>query len=362
MDSVETKLQTIFAKVLNLAPEDIRLNQSFLHLGGDSISAMQVSSICRSQGFAISVQDIIRAKSITALAANVSVSKADQVSEQKIQEYNQPFDLTPIQSIFFEGVGNAYNHFNQSVVLRLSRAFEFEEIKQALTSLVTIHPMLRARYEQDSSGNWRQRVEPSKTSFRLRQHSVRSANNTCMQPLLDQSQATLDVTSLTFAAELFAIEDTFTQAIALIAHHLVVDVVSWGIILEDLQALLNGTTPPPQSLPFHSWTQQQAAQARKDSAKQVFPLENIPSPDFAYWGMDGEANNNGDVLTEDFELSPKDSMLLLGAQDALATEPLDVFLAAILESFRKVFPDRHTATIYNEGHGREPFDSKQDLS
>ncbi|KAF1951517.1 nonribosomal peptide synthase [Byssothecium circinans] len=361
-DTVESKLQAIFAKVLNLTPEDVRLNQSFLHLGGDSISAMQVSSICRSQGFAISVQDIIRAKSITALASTMSVSETNQASTPKAQEYNQLFDLSPIQKVFFDGVGDTYNHFNQSVVLRLSRSFEFEEIEKALTSLVSIHPMLRARYEKDGSGTWRQRVAKSPTAFRLRQHRVSNANNASMRPIIDESQATLDVTSLTFAADLFEIDEMFSQAIALVAHHLVVDVVSWGIVLEDLQALLNGTTPPPQSLPFHSWAQQQAIQARKDSAKKVFPLEDLPRPDFAYWEMDGQANVNGDVLTEDFELSPKDSMLLLGAQDALATEPLDVFLAAILESFRHVFPDRHTATIFNEGHGREPFDTKQDLS
>lgn len=42
---VELKLQKIFANALGLPQEDIRLNQSFLHLGGDSIAAMQVVSI-----------------------------------------------------------------------------------------------------------------------------------------------------------------------------------------------------------------------------------------------------------------------------------------------------------------------------
>jgi amino acid adenylation domain-containing protein/non-ribosomal peptide synthase protein (TIGR01720 family) len=361
--SVESKLQAIFAKVLNLAPEDIRLNQSFLHLGGDSLSAMQVSSQCRSQGLAISVRDIIRSKSFTELAATVSVSEEDPSTAAKVAEYNLPFDLTPIQNVFFDTMGDS-NHFNQSVVLRLARSFEFDEIKAAITSLVKIHPMLRARYVKNESQICRQRIEKDvDTSFRLRQHQIRAANDASMKPILDNSQTSLDIVSgPAFAVDLFEINATFSQAIALIAHHLVIDVVSWGVILEDLQALLNGTTPPPQSLPFHMWSQQQATQSRKDTARKVFPLENIPRADLAYWGMDGQKNINGDVITEEIELSPKDSMLLLGAHDALATEPLDVFIASILESFRKVFPDRPTATIHNEGHGREPFDAKQDLS
>ncbi|PVH97248.1 nonribosomal peptide synthase-like protein, partial [Periconia macrospinosa] len=363
-NDVESKLQAIFAHVLNLPIEDVRLNQSFLHAGGDSISAMQISSRCRSQGLALSVQDIIRAKSIAQLAASVSIFNKQQTSPTEVDKYDAPFDLTPIQRIFFETTGSAYNHFNQSVILRLSRGFEVDEMKAALTALVTIHPMLRARYTKDGSKNWQQRIESNaKESFRLRPHSVRTANNASMQPIVNESQSTLDITTgPVFSVDLFNIEDTFSQAIAIVAHHLVIDVVSWGVVLEDLQALLSGTTPPPQSLPFYKWQQQQAAEADQNILTKVFPLRNIPSSNIDYWGLSGERNVNGDVLTEDIELSPRDSMLLLGAHDALATEPLDIFIASILESFKKTFRDRTPATIYNEGHGREPLDTKQDLS
>ncbi|KAF2276611.1 nonribosomal peptide synthase [Westerdykella ornata] len=363
VNDVESKLQAIFATVLNLPVEDVRLNQSFLHLGGDSIAAMQVSSQCRAQGLAITVQDIIRSKSIAALASKASVTE-DDASASKANEYDLPFDLTPIQRIFFETVGDTYNHFNQSVILRLARSFEPEEVEAAVSSLVTTHPMLRARYSRDVSRRWRQRIEKEvKASFRLRYHRVSNGNEATLRPIVDESQATLDITSgPTFSVDLFDLEDSFTQAIALVAHHLVVDVVSWGIILEDLQNLLNGTKPPPQSLPFHVWQEQQVEKAKQDTAGRVLPVAGIPPANFEYWGMDAKANINGDVIIEDIELSPKDSMLLLGAHDALATEPLDVFIAALLESFRKVFTDRSTITIHNEGHGREPWNAKQDLS
>jgi amino acid adenylation domain-containing protein len=41
----ERRLQDIFAKVLNLPVEDIRLNQSFLHLGGDSIGKYYIPAL-----------------------------------------------------------------------------------------------------------------------------------------------------------------------------------------------------------------------------------------------------------------------------------------------------------------------------
>ncbi|KAF2873546.1 nonribosomal peptide synthase [Massariosphaeria phaeospora] len=361
---VESKLQAIFANVLNLAAEDVRLSQSFLHLGGDSIAAMQVSSQCRAQGLAITVQDIIRSKSIAVLASTVSITKDDDAHASKPKEYDLPFDLAPIQKVFFETVGESYNHFNQSVVLRLARSFDLEEIQAALASLVSIHPMLRGRYAKDESKAWRQRVEKdTKASFRLRHHRISTGNDETMRPIIDESQATLDIHhGPTFSIDLFDIDDAFSQAIALVAHHLVVDVVSWGIVLEDLQNILNGITPPSQSLPFHAWQQQQTEQAKQDTAHKVLPVAGIAPADLDYWGMSTKCNINADVITEDIELSAKESMLLLGAHDALATEPLDVFIAALLESFRKVFSDRSTVTIHNEGHGREPFNTKQDLS
>jgi amino acid adenylation domain-containing protein/non-ribosomal peptide synthase protein (TIGR01720 family) len=363
-NSTERKLQEIFAKVLNLPVEDIRLNQSFLHLGGDSIAAMQVSSQCRSQGLAITVQELIRSKSITALAASVAIPTENSSTLAVAQEYNLPFELSPIQRVFFNTVGETYNHNNQAELFSLSRTFEVEEIKAALTTLVTTHPMLRARFIRNEANIWQQVVEKNtKTSFRLRQHRVPSSNDSTLQPIINDSQATLDiVTGPVFAIDVFDIDDTFSQAIAMVAHHLVVDVVSWGIVIEDFQSLLNGINPPPQSLPFYAWLQQQSKQAKQDSASRVFPIGSIIPASIDYWGMEDKPNINADVVEQDIALSTRDTMLLLGAQDALGTETLDILVAALLESFRKAFPDRPTVTIHNEGHGREPFDPKQDLT
>ncbi|CAO2654052.1 Nn.00g107850.m01.CDS01 [Neocucurbitaria sp. VM-36] len=361
---VEHKLQAIFANVLNLHSEDIRLNQSFLHLGGDSIAAMQVSSQCRAQGLAISVQDIIRSKSITALASTVDASQDRQTITTEAQEYNLPFDISPIQRIFFDTVGDVHNHFNQTEIFRLARNFDEEEIRAVLTVLVDTHPMLRSRFAKDESGVWKQQVEKdTKKSYRLRQHHVQTSNDAALRPIIDESQATLDIIKgPTFAVDLFDIDDSFSQAISLVSHHLIIDIVSWGVLLEDLQNLLNGIKPLPQSLPYHAWLRQQATQAKQETAKRVFPIDDVAPADLGYWGMENRRNVSGDAIEEDVHLSTRDTMLLLGAQDALATEILDILIAALLESFRKVFPDRSTITIHNEGHGRETFDSSQDLS
>ncbi|KAH7378362.1 nonribosomal peptide synthase [Pyrenochaeta sp. MPI-SDFR-AT-0127] len=362
--AVESKLQAIFANVLNLSREDIRLNQSFLHLGGDSIAAMQVSSQCRAQGLAISVQNIIRSKSITALASTIDSSQQNHDAEADPKEYNLPFDLSPIQKLFFETVGDTYNHFNQTEIFHLARNFDVDEITSAMTALVTMHPMLRARFFKHESGTWHQRIEKKiKNSFRLRQNHVETAQDATMRPIIDQSQASLDIINgPLFAVEIFNISATFSQAIVLVAHHLIMDVVSWGILLEDLQNLLSGVKPPPQSLSYYKWLQQQYLQAKQNTGRKVYPLDDVVPADIDFWGMRDRSNISGDIIEEDVLLSTRDTMLLLGAQDALATDILDILVAALFESFRKAFPHRHALTIHNEGHGRETFNSRQDLS
>lgn len=94
----------------------------------------------------------------------------------------------------------------------------------------------------------------------------------------------------------------------------------------------------------------------------MFPVGIITPASPDYWGMENQRNVHADVIEQDIALSTRDTMLLLGAQGALGTETLDILVAVLLESFRKAFPDRPTITIHNEGHGREPFDSKQDLT
>src|SRR5690606_36131989 len=61
-------LQHIWSKVLNLPVEDVKLYESFLSLGGDSITAMQVLSRARKEKINVTMHEILRSKSLNQLA------------------------------------------------------------------------------------------------------------------------------------------------------------------------------------------------------------------------------------------------------------------------------------------------------
>ncbi|KAJ4316284.1 Nonribosomal peptide synthetase 4 [Fusarium piperis] len=358
---VEVKLRAAWAKVLNLKVEMVPFKQSFLHLGGDSISAMQLMAICRSLDMAISVSQIMQTKSIVELAS--CVTAVDDVVHDQEQE-NEEFDLSPIQKVYFECMGAGSTHFNQSMLLGTTRTITSQELSSALETIVKTHSMLRARFSR-ANGVWSQRITGNIAgSYTLRSHA--RVDQSRLSALIEESQTHLNIIEgPLFAADIFEMEDTGNQIAAFFAHHLVVDVVSWNIILQDLGRLLSSATlSPVKPLSFQTWISIQREQAHESTSQHVFHDVPQPQQDLSYWGMQGVPNLHGDTITETMEVATDDSLLLLGpCHEALDTDAVDVLLASLLVSSRQTFSDRPSvSSIFNEGHGREPMDDRLDLS
>jgi len=151
-------------------------------------------------------------------------------------------------------------------------------------------------------------------------------------------------------------------------HHAVIDVVSWGIVLQNLEDFLStGSITPFTSLPFQAWSRKQSEQAQSEqNGLNLLPNHETSDADLEYWGMANVSNLHGDVAApHEMELDIDATKLLLGpdCHRSLQTEPLDILLAALLLSYRHASVGRHgVPTIYNEGHGREGWEDGMDLS
>lgn len=149
----------------------------------------------------------------------------------------------------------------------------------------------------------------------------------------------------------------------LAAHHLCVDMVSWRIILQDLQEHLeSGKLPIDKPLSFQAWCSMQAERCQHNKSIKLLPFEVKPS-NLKYWGMETEKPTYKEVEYHTFQVNEKVTSMALGdCHKAFQTEPIDLFLATIAHSFGRVFTDRELPTLYNEGHGREPWDDSVDIS
>lgn len=150
---VEKSLQSIWSHVLNLPHVD--LDQPFLSVGGDSISAMQVVGQCRKEGMSVGVQDVLRCRSISQLS--LAVKELEDTSFDHEEYFDEEFDLTPIQYLYFQRP-NTNGHFNQSFYLRVTRRTTVIDFRAAVEQLISRHSMLRARFSHSSEHGWRQRL------------------------------------------------------------------------------------------------------------------------------------------------------------------------------------------------------------
>ena len=378
LSDIETKLRDIWSLVLNFPANDILPDgQSFLSLGGDSISAMTCVGHAQKAGLQVSVQATLKAKSLRQLAAatnKMMESDGPPDSEKETEvEIATPFDLTPIQQLHMAVRGDAQHdgHFNQSFCLRLSRPVEAAPVREALRSVVKRHAMLRSRFvEGPETGQWQQFITADvDTSYRFRGQTVlcraeADAGIASAQACLDIRQGPL------LAGELFTLRDKTEQILFLTAHHLVVDLVSWRVILEEMEEYLANPAAQSnlpvyrQSLSFRRWARLQTEDSIATPLTKALPsADQVPEARFAYWDMHNQPNLYGDVACEGFDLDRETTTALLSACHApFHTETVDLLTAALIWSFQDPFSDRDPPTVFNEGHGREPPTDQIDIT
>lgn len=355
---IQATLRSIWAHVLNLTERNVSMDSSFMSLGGDSISAMQVMGQCRKKGIGLGVQDILRSRSIPQLA--VAVKDVCQSFENTTEDVETSFTLTPIQALWFQLPKQGRGHFNQSFYVQIKRKTTPDEFRAAVEALVSRHSMLRSRFFSSEHG-WEQRVTGDVAkSYRFRYQKVSGKHE--IEALIEDCQTCLNHTvGPMFAADLFEVGND--QRAFLVAHHLVVDLVSWRVLLEELEDILKSSVLLPLTLPFQTWARLQQEHVSILQLDEVLPPVDIPPLDFSYWGIRQEDNTYGNAAHAGFELDPRLTAAFLGGcHTPLNTEPVEVLLASLIHSWRRIFHDRACPAIFNEGHGREPWTTDIDVS
>ncbi|RCI07694.1 hypothetical protein L249_5676 [Ophiocordyceps polyrhachis-furcata BCC 54312] len=370
-NEIESILQKVWMSVLNLSAEEASVEASFASLGGDSISAMQLVSRCRLHNVMFTVSDILQSNTIRRLASLykpvASVTGSELLTELEREEEEDPaaeFDLSPMQQSFFRDYPDGLNHFNQSFLLDLGQDVTTQQLMNAMKALVSRHAMLRARFLRDpGSGVWRQRIEDEgPDSFAFAEHTVENRDE--VGRIGQKRQGDLDICDgPVFACDLFHVPDGGGggegggQVVLLSAHHLVIDLVSWRILWNDVEEYVKlGELQLQKTLSFRSWCAAQAKVGSSLSPLSVLPYP-IPEPELDFWDLPLEENTFGDCDTLDVGLDPDVSKLLFGkSNESLRTEALDLILGALSYSFHQTFPERSVPAIWIEGHGREQLE------
>jgi non-ribosomal peptide synthase protein (TIGR01720 family) len=356
----EKLLAEIWADVLGI-PE-VGIHHNFFDIGGDSILSIQIAARAKQAGIHVSPRQVFQHPTIAGLVAAAGVSK-QTIAEQGT--VNGPVPLTPIQHWFFEQNFEHPEHWNQAVLLQVRGQWEPEVLRAAFQKLHFHHDALRLRFYREESG-WRQ-VNASADDmlpFELRDVSALSsrAQERAVEKQAQELHSTFNLANgPLFRAAFFTTGNGEFDYLLMGAHHLIIDAVSWRVLVEDLESscsqLHRGDQVrlPQKTISYRQWSLQLQRYAQEESLYDELKYwSEVNKQHFGRLPVDINNGINDVDSAEEISVSftEEETALLL---DCLVRHKANVeeTLLAALVAVLKQWSHENVLTIDMEGHGRE---------
>ncbi|CCN80391.1 non-ribosomal peptide synthetase [Vibrio nigripulchritudo] len=349
----ELALCQIWKQVLGV--ESIGVNDNFFRIGGDSIIAIQLVSKLRQAGFSVQVKDMFDCPTVRQLSERLSeAAPATQfIAEQGTLEGE--CTLLPIQQWFFDKKLENPHHWNQAFMLTVPSGLDHQTLENAVHKLAKQHDILRARFNLSESKP-EQIYHKEVTLAPLDRLNAMSMTQDAIRDLLTRWQSDFDLSQGPLWRAAYIEGYSNGEARLWFAfHHLIIDAVSWRILADDLQALVNGRTLGDKTSSYRQWADAVALYPESHPAEQE------------YWNR-----VVADYLPEDYAQTPQHKaelslseqethQLVHSANQGYQTEINDLLLTALSHAMTETFEQPvHHITL--EGHGREPIDESLDIS
>ncbi|WP_367573064.1 non-ribosomal peptide synthetase [Streptomyces globisporus] len=336
------------AAVLRL--DAVGVDQDFFQLGGDSILAISLLSALREVGLHVSARQIFAHTVVGALAAVASRESVVAV------DHGDVATGTVVGSPIVQWLGettDAIDGFVQSVVLTAPAELTPEALDGLLAAVLTRHDMLRARLIRGE--RWGFDIPEAGATARCWEQS-----DAPVEDCVALATAALDPDH---GIMLRAVWRRAARQLVLVSHHVVIDGVSWRILLDDLatawRQFSSGETVelPPVGTSFRRWTQllgRTPFDAHRTHYASVLPAADAPIGRRALSAADTVARER----TRTVSVGPATTAALLGEIPAQFHAGVnDVLLTALAVALARLRRDRGQdqtfAHIELEGHGRE---------
>ena len=370
----EGALTRLFADVLGV--DRVGTQDSFFALGGDSIMSIQLVARAKAAGLMFSPRDVFEHKTVAALAAAVTLSgPAAPMLEELPGDGVGDVPLTPILRWSVEH-GRAFPGFCQSVSVPLPDGLGRDDLLSALQAVVDRHDMLRARLSSAAGvvEEWRLETQPAGTvsASSIVRHvrvgdlsgpefaAVAATEQAAATGRLDPGRGVM--------LQAVRFEAGSASRLLLVAHHAVIDGVSWRILLGDLAAaaarLEHGLDPDlaPVGTSMRRWAHGLVDAARDGTRAAELPIWRSilsgPDPLLGTRALDPAVDVGATVDLVTVELpGPTTTALLTTLPSAFHGGAVDGLLAALAAAViahrARRGVDHARVLVGLEGHGRE---------
>ncbi|MEV5606564.1 non-ribosomal peptide synthase/polyketide synthase, partial [Streptomyces sp. NPDC052299] len=341
----EETLCRLYTELLGV--EHVSRDDSFFELGGDSIVSIQLVSRARRAGLVFSAREVFQHRTPEALAVVAGAVSAGRVEEPGAGL--GPVVETPIVAWLRE-LGGPVDGFSQTMVVRTPDGATFEALESALQAVLDRHDVLRARLVRGDEAWGLEVAAPG---------AVRAAE------ALSRGEGDISLGAAAARDRLAPDAGVMVQAVwfedagrlLLTLHHLVVDGVSWRVLLPDLARAYEGAELEPVGTSFRRWAQELHTLAT-DRDAELPVWEEVSTGDDPMIGsrrLDPELDTAATVRHLSLTL-PAD------VTDALLTRVPAVYRAGVndvlLTAFAAAVADwrgsgSRSVLVDLEGHGRE---------
>lgn len=370
---IEETLAAVWKEVLKA--ESIGREDNFFELGGDSILVLQVIARSRKRGVRFTPKQlfdgptIARLGQVAAATDNLAVATPAKPQAAKRDELLLP---TPAQLRFFELDIPQRGHWNQAIQFDLQEPFDLDAFARAFESLLKHHDIFKQRFTQhNATGAWKITLAPQAyANLPLATGTAHDETDALAQ--FDALQCQLDLTHGSLACAFAAMLPDGRSQLYLAIHHLIVDGVSWRILLEDLDAAYRAARER-RSIRLTA----ASASAQDWAARLARAASEADSPfagEASYWTALAAAHEdlqldhpqaaatNADaavvVQVLDAELTRS---ALTDANAAYRTQMIELLIAALAQALSSQTGQPY-CRVELEGHGREALFDDIDAS
>ncbi|MEU1290483.1 amino acid adenylation domain-containing protein [Kitasatospora sp. NPDC005856] len=254
-----------------LGPDD-----DFLAHGGDSLTAMRVCARMRSRGLAMQPADLL-----TGRTARSAVDRAGQRGAPLTpveEEPPGPLDLLPAQRRWLQdGRWAEPDHFCLNALFAVDpspdadASPDADRLTAVAAELLRRHPALRTALDPDGTAVLTA-PDPARAVERVDLREVPADERGArLESALASAQTSMSLADGRVFRLLHVDVGDGTARLLLTVHHFVLDGVSMGLLVDDLEALLAGTSPEPATAgpraigtALRSWLD--SPEARQDAA------------------------------------------------------------------------------------------------
>ncbi|MDX6758085.1 amino acid adenylation domain-containing protein [Streptomyces sp. F8] len=375
----EEILAELYAKALGR--DRVGIDDDFFTLGGDSIQSLQVVSWARARGVVVTARQAVEHRTVARLAEIAAANgrgAAGPVLEELDGGGTGWMPLLPVAR-WIRDWGPGFDRFLQAMVLELPEDIDAAGLAATLTAVVDRHDLLRARLVSDGDGHGEGAglvvapagsvaVDPLLRRVPCDGRWDDGSWRTLLLGELEQAAGRLDPAAGTVAQFVWFAPERGAGRLLLALHHLVVDGVSWRILMPDLasawQQVRAGRTPelPPVATSMRRWAHALADEAQRPARTAELDLWRSivegPDPLLGARRLDPAVDVRARVHTTRVQLPASVTEALLTDLPAAfrggVNDGLLAALALALAQWRRTRSVDETSPLVRlEGHGRE---------